>query len=771
MLLVNRMGRKKNGSKYILNFWVTLLKKGLLLFLAALIAIGDGVLATTGFPLEQYRRTRKKIASLRNRRQKIIFVQKRNKRFLKAFSVPKLFPFKSTARLFAPRKQKAKKRKTIPVFLVPFSIKARYFMQGLLVSLVFIFVPLLLFVFVEALPSPNELVLRQIPQTTKIYDRNRTLLYQIYAQQNRTLVPLSDIPKSLVRATIAIEDKDFYSHPGFDLIAIARATVSNLSNEGGLQGGSTITQQLIKSALLNPEKTFLRKIKEVIIAFLAERIYTKDEILEMYFNQIPYGGTAWGVESAAHLYFGKGVKDLDLAQSALLAGLPGAPSLYSPFGEDKQFWKKRQSAVLRKMAEVGYISEREMQEALTEEMILEREQTPLKAPHFVMYVRDLLIKKYGLPLVERGGLSVVTSLDFSLQEKAQKIVDEEVEKNEFLNLSNGAALITNPANGDILAMVGSRNFYDPDGGNVNVTTSLRQPGSSIKIITYAGALSKGYTPATILDDTPIAFRDQWGNNYSPVNYDGQFHGRVPMRLALANSFNIPAVRVLNSIGIPTMMNLARRMGITTWNNPNRYGLSLTLGSAEVRMTDMATVYATLANGGIRVDINPVLKITDYKGSVLEEKEKEEYGQRVLDEGVTFIISDILADNKSRSLEFGANSPLVIPNKRVSVKTGTSDNKRDNWTIGYTKAQLVAVWVGNNDNSPMSQALASGITGAAPIWNKITSLVLANSPSENVVIPVNVVSKRCLGRVEYFIRGTENFVSCAPLAPSPTPAPM
>ena len=295
-------------------------------------------------------------------------------------------------------------------------------MQGLLVSLVFIFVPLLLFVFVEALPSPNELVLRQIPQTTKIYDRNRTLLYQIYAQQNRTLVPLSDIPKSLVRATIAIEDKDFYSHPGFDLIAIARATVSNLSNEGGLQGGSTITQQLIKSALLNPEKTFLRKIKEVIIAFLAERIYTKDEILEMYFNQIPYGGTAWGVESAAHLYFGKGVKDLDLAQSALLAGLPGAPSLYSPFGEDKQFWKKRQSAVLRKMAEVGYISEREMQEALTEEMILEREQTPLKAPHFVMYVRDLLIKKYGLPLVERGGLSVVTSLDFSLQEKAQKIV-------------------------------------------------------------------------------------------------------------------------------------------------------------------------------------------------------------------------------------------------------------------------------------------------------------------------------------------------------------
>ncbi len=644
-------------------------------------------------------------------------------------------------------------------------IKFKYFILGFLICILFVLTPISTYFFLNSLPSPKQLANRQIPQTTKIYDRNGKLLYQIYANENRTLVPISSIPKSLINATIAIEDKDFYTNPGFDIQGITRAAIADLSGKP-IQGGSTITQQLIKSTLLSPERTIERKFKEIVLAFWAEKIYSKDEILEMYFNQVAYGGTAWGVESAAQSYFGKSVKSLTLAQSAFLAGMPQAPSDYSPFGENPSLWKKRQRDVLNKMVSLNFITKREAQEALNELLVFETPQTPIYAPHFVMYVKDLLIKKYGLTMVEKGGLIVTTSLDLKTQDMAQEIVRTEVDANAYLNLTNGAALVTNPKNGDVLAMVGSRDYNDPNGGNVNLTTSLRQPGSSIKLITYAAALSNGFTAATTLEDSPVTYRVAGAPDYSPVNYDGAFHGRVPLRIAFANSFNIPAVKTLAKIGIPTMIATARKMGITTWNDPQNYGLSITLGAAEVKMTDMATAYGTVANQGQRVDVNPILKITNYSGELLYQKESEK--RQVLDSGVAYIISSILSDNSARSWEFGSNSPLNIPRHTVSVKTGTTDNKRDNWTIGYTPSYLVAVWVGNNDNSPMSKDLASGITGAAPIWNKIMTTLLGNVNTLSYKMPDNVVLKKCGTKTEYFIKGTETNIRCSQIA---TPSGM
>lgn len=656
--------------------------------------------------------------------------------------------------------------------------KIKYFSLGLLFSLFFICLPLVAALYIHDLPNPRELTFEQIPQTTKIYDRNGVLLHQIYANQNRTLVPLSDIPKPLQQATIAIEDKDFYTHPGFDAAAIIRAAVSNAQGRN-IQGGSTITQQLIKTALLTSEKTFARKLKEVILAFLAERVYSKDEILGMYFNHVPYGGTAWGVEAASELYFDKEVKDLDLAESAFLAGMPEAPSIYSPYNDTPTLWKNRQKEVLKRMQELGYITQEEMQQALQEELLFTPKKVPLRAPHFVMYVRDELIKKYGIQAVERGGLSVTTSIDLKLQDAIQRIVSEEVANSGNLNFTNGAAIVTNPQNGDVLAMIGSADFDSQNGGNVNLTTSLRQPGSSIKPVTYSVALQKGYTAQTSIDDSPIAFPSISGP-YAPVNYDGKFHGRVPLRLALGNSLNIPAVRVLNSIGVGAFVSQAKNMGIKTWGDPKKYGLSITLGSAEVRMIDMATVYGVFANTGERVDTNPILKVTDYQGQILEEKldsaspdtitGEEIVKRKVLDPGIAFIISDILSDNNARLMEFGPDSPLNIPGKRVSVKTGTSDNKRDNWTIGFIPNRVVVVWVGNNDNSPMSPTLASGITGAAPIWHKIMENLLKTNPDAKISAPANVIQKQCNGRPEYFIKGTETSVYCPANAPLPTPTP-
>ncbi|EKD65449.1 MAG: penicillin-binding protein, 1A family [uncultured bacterium] len=670
--------------------------------------------------------------------------------------------------IFLKKKRKRRRQKVvkpIKIFPLPITYKLKYFTAGLLFSLIFIFIPLLFIIFIDELPNPKTLSVQQAPLTTKIYDRNGVLLYQIYASQNRTLVPLSSIPKQLQNATIAIEDKNFYNNSGFDVSAIARAIIANLSGQP-LQGGSTITQQLIKSTLLSPEVTIRRKIKEIILALWAQRIYTKGQILEMYLNQVPYGGTAWGIDSAANIYFGKNLKDLTLGENAFLAGLPRAPSIYSPYGETPNAWKKRQLEVLRRMEELNYITSQERRTAEKEKLTFQTPTNSIKAPHFVMHVKDLLVKKYGLSLVEKKGLKVTTSLDLSLQNMASEIVKEEVLKNLYLNLTNGAVLVTNPGNGDILAMVGSIDYTDPKFGSFNVTTSARQPGSSIKIVTYSAALASGFTAATTIDDSPITYNIPGSKPYSPVNYDAKFHGILTLRNAFGNSINVPAVKVLAKVGIPNFVDLGKKMGITTWNNPDEYGLSITLGAAEVKMTDLATVYGVFANNGERVDLNPIIKVEDSLGNVLEEK-KDIQRKSVLDPGIAFIISDILSDNPSRAMAFGFNSPLVIPNYTVSVKTGTSDNKRDNWTIGYTKNYLTAVWVGNNDNSPMSPHLASGISGAAPIWNKIMSNLLIDKEDQKPTKPSNVIEKLCLGRIEYFLIGTENSAICISI-PSASP---
>lgn len=659
--------------------------------------------------------------------------------------------------------KKLKKRKSKkPTFF--YSVKL--FFWGVTFSTVFIFAPLIVLMFLSDLPNPSHLSANFIPKTTKIYDRNGILLYEIFANQNRTIVELNQVPAHLKHATIAIEDKDFYTHPGFDLRGIARAAYSNFTSDD-FQGGSTITQQLIKSALLTPEPTITRKVKEVILAFWAERVYSKDKILEMYFNYVPYGGTAWGIQAASDVYFGKNVKDLTLAESAFLAGLPRAPSIYSPYSENKTLWKKRQKEVLHAMVKMKYISPQEEADALKEELVFQGADIPIKAPHFVMYVKKYLIDTYGLSEVERGGLQVHTTLDLKTQEQTQSIVSQEVSDNAHLQISNGAALVLDPRNGDILAMVGSKNYFDNEiDGNVNLTTSLRQPGSTIKIVTYALALSSGYTEGSLLDDTPLTITPAQGPSYTPVNYDGKFHGKVPLRIAFANSFNIPAVRIVQDLGVSSIVDEGKKLGITTWNNPENYGPSITLGGADTTMMDLATVYATIANNGKKVLPNPILEIKDSFGNTIYKKTSE--ASEVLNPGVAFIISDILSDNQARSIEFGTNSPLQIPGKRVSVKTGTTDSKRDNWTIGFTPNLVVATWVGNNDNSPMNQNLASGITGAAPIWNKIMTALLEEKTSTPVIIPDNIIKKQCLGRTMYFLSGTEKNIRCSFPSPSVTP---
>jgi membrane peptidoglycan carboxypeptidase len=542
---------------------------------------------------------------------------------------------------------------------------------------------------------------------------------------------------------------------------------------GKVQGGSTISQQLIKSALLSPEVRITRKIKELFLALWAEQLYTKDQILEMYLNQVPYGGTAWGIESASQTYFDKSVKDLSLAETALLAGLPAAPSEYSPFGSTPQKAFERQKEVLRRMREDRVITKDDETVALSEPLIFASPRIGIRAPHFVMYVKNILEKRYGPRMVERGGLRVITSLDLTTQDKAQSILTEQINSLASLNVGNGAALITNPKTGEILAMIGSKNYFDLEhDGNVNVTTALRQPGSSIKVINYAAALENGFTAASIIEDAPVAYAAPGSPIYSPVNYDGRFHGPTPLRYALGNSYNIPAVKILAKIGVKTMIDTAKRMGITTWNDEGRFGLSLTLGGGEVTMLDMMKVFGTLANGGKHIEPMPILEVTDYTGKILEKNDPSKEIQAIAPQ-TAWIISNILSDNQARIAAFGPTSSLVISGKTVSVKTGTTNDKRDNWTIGYTPSFVTAVWVGNNDNSPMNPLLTSGITGAAPIWHDIMTELLTNKADEIPEKPENILSLPCyFGRNEFFVKGTEPTNGrCIPLpTPSPTPTP-
>ena len=628
------------------------------------------------------------------------------------------------------------------------------------------------FFILKDLPLPTKLTSQNVSKATQIFDRNQELLYSVYTDKNQAFIPLASIPKHVKDATIAIEDKDFYKHGAIDLKAILRSIVSIVfRNE--VQGGSTITQQLVKNSLLTPERTILRKTKEVILSFATEAIYSKEKILEMYLNQVPYGGTAWGIEAASQSYFGKSAKDLNLAEGSLLAGLPSSPTTYSPFGSHPELARKRQKEVLQNMLKQKYINLKSYENAIKQELSFKKVEG-IRAPHFALFVKEYLIKKYGQKVVEQEGLTVITSLDLKLQDFVQNAVASEVAKLKDLNVGNGASIVTIPKTGEILAMVGSKDYFDTKiDGNVNVTLALRQPGSAIKPINYALGLMNGYTAATPFVDKEICFKSIGQKDYCPVNYDGKWHAVVQMRFALGNSINIPAIKMLKLNGVPSMIATASAMGIKTFTNTDDYGLSLTLGGGEVTMLDMAEAYGVFANGGYRINLHPILKVTDRNGKPLEEYNPPSspiFGKKVLPSGVSFIISDILSDNNARLMAFGGNSELKIPDKTVSVKTGTTNDLRDNWTIGYTPSFLVAVWVGNNDNSPMTR-LASGITGAAPIWHDIMSHILKDKPSESLQRPSNVIQKRicatsgllpppdgtpnrCETRFEYFIKGTE-----------------
>lgn len=638
----------------------------------------------------------------------------------------------------------------------------------------FIFISIVLFLWYgRDLPTPGKLVNADLEESTRIYDRKGILLYSVFQNENRTYVKLADIPKQVQQATIAIEDKNFYTNQGFSVTSYFRGLVIDPILRRRVTGGSGITQQLVKNVLLSSERSIPRKIKELILSIQVDRKYTKDQILEMYLNDVPYGGANIGVEAAAESYFGKKVKELNLAESAFLAGLPQSPSIYSPFTGER-YYIERTRQVLSQMESVGYITQKQADAALTEikNKKFSQVETGIKAPHFVMYVKQILAKQFGEALVENGGLQVTTTLDYSIEKEAESIVKTEIEKLKSYDVGNGAAVVMDPKTGEILAMVGSKDYFDTkNDGNFNAALGSRQPGSSLKPIIYATAFEKGYTPATMLMDVKTDFPtgDPTKPIYTPVNYSGKYNGPMQLRFALGNSINVPAVKILAKIGVKDVMENAYKMGIRNWQptaeNMANVGLSLVLGGREITLLDEVSAYSVFANAGIKHDPVAILKVVDSKGNILYENKKRS-GSRVLSENVTFLISHILLDNVARALEFGPNSYLNIPGKTVSAKTGTTDEKRDNWTVGYTPSFVVGVWVGNNDNTPMNQAIASGATGASPIWYKIMNFVLKGKPDEPPVKPNDVIALQvdAVGgglpvdghptRSEYFIKGTE-----------------
>jgi membrane peptidoglycan carboxypeptidase len=614
--------------------------------------------------------------------------------------------------------------------------------------------------FSRDLPNPNQLLERTFELSTRFYDRNDKLLYEVYGDKNRTLVQLGDVNPHVAHATLSVEDSEFYLHKGYSLRGIVRALRNTLFGEG-LQGGSTITQQAIKNTLLTQERTVVRKIKELILSLQLENRYTKDEILQMYLNESPYGGLNYGIYSASKAYFNKDPKDLTLSESAYLAGLTQSPSYYSQFGSNPEAGIERRNYVLYLMKERGwvegdgkrhYLSDEEYEEARNEVLNFDTAKIPLEAPHFTYYVKQYLVELLGQEAVEMGGLKVKTTLDLDTQNLAQTIIQEEIDDASNLNIHNGSMVVIDPKDGGILAMVGSKGYNlesYPDGcvsgttgeGSclfdpyVNVAIAKRQPGSAIKPITYATMLSQGYTAAYPLLDVPTKFEGSAPDKpYRPVNYDGTYRGIMPLRKSLGNSINVTAVKALKIVGIDNMIEQAERMGISTFTDRERYGLSLTLGGGETKLLELTGAFSVFAAKGIYREPNPILEVTDQKGRVVYRPSLAE--RRALSEEVAFLISDILSDDGARSDAFGAGSLLNVPGRQVAVKTGTTNDKRDNYAIGFTPSVVAGVWVGNSNNTPMGY-VASGISGATPIWRRFMMEYLEGEEDEKFEAPSTV----------------------------------
>ena len=583
------------------------------------------------------------------------------------------------------------------------------------------------------LPIPSEESMAAMPESTKIYDRNGEFLYEVHGEVKRRFVPLSEIPIYLQEATIAIEDKNFYKHYCFDPIAILRAAYINYRNGEISQGASTITQQLARTLFLNNEQDYLRKINELILAIEIEKRFSKDEILEMYLNNIPYGSVAYGVSAASEIYLNKPVNKVNFIEAAHIAALPKAPSNYSPFGSGRFALEQRAKQVLLAMKDANIITEAEYNYAIEEnapEFV--DSPTPIKAPHFVFYVLDELNKEYGENRVKNGGLDIITTLDLNMQEKAEEIVSEWGNINEEKWGAKNASLVAiDPSTGEILAMVGSRDYFEPDFGAFNVAISPRQPGSSFKPYVYATAISQGLSPDDYVVDSRTNFAEyNYGVEYIPRNYDGKFRGLISIRKALAGSLNVPAVKIIVKAGIDKTIDMAESLGISTLGDRNRFGPSLALGGGEVKLLEHTSAFGVFANGGEKAPLSSILRVENGLEKPIYER------NLVDDERTAYLMNDMLSDASAREYIFGRNSKLEIPGHRVAAKTGTTQDFHDAWTVGYTPSIAVGVWSGNNDNTEMKEG-ANGYVVATPIWREFMTYALSKVAKKDFVVPSNL----------------------------------
>lgn len=610
--------------------------------------------------------------------------------------------------------------------------------------------------YLKQLPNPNNWQERKVVQSTKIYDRTgQNLLYEIHGEEKRTVIHFDQIPNSVKYATIVAEDTEFYQHKGINWKGILRSVINDLRSQRLAEGGSTITQQLIKNVYLGPQKTFSRKLKEVILAIGLERRYSKDEILNFYLNQIPYGSNAYGIEAAAETYFNKHAKDLTFAEAAYLAALPKAPSYYSPYGTHPEELKNRANYILDKLFEYHYITQEDLKKSKNETVNIISARDNIIAPHFVMYVRDYINSTYGEDQVENGGLKVTTTLDLNLQKLSEKIIENGVKQNRELYRAYNASMVSiDPRTGQILTMVGSADYFSnplPNGctpgkncyfePNVNISLRNRQPGSSFKPFVYATAFKIGYTPDTVLFDVSTEFNPSCNpvthvssdnsDCYSPRNYDGLFRGPVTLRSSLAQSLNVPSVKLLYLAGVNNSIDTAENMGISTLKDRSRYGLSLVLGGAEVQLLDMVSAFGTFSQDGALHPKTAVLKVENSRGDVLEEY--KDNSKNVLDPQVARLVTSILSDNNARSPIFGSHSPLVISGKDVAAKTGTTQDNRDAWTIGYSPNLVAGIWAGNDDNTSMTEK-GAGLLAAGPMWHDFMVEALKNFPDEKFKEP-------------------------------------
>jgi len=616
-----------------------------------------------------------------------------------------------------------------------------------LLAIFFIFCGLIaLWISTFQMPDLQSFETRKVAQSTKIYDRTgKILLYDVHENTKRTVVPFENISKDIKNATVAIEDAEFYQHGGIKISSFIRAVFANIFSGSFSQGGSTITQQVVKNSLLTTEKKISRKLKEWFLSIQLEKVMTKEQILSIYLNGNPYGGTIYGVEEASETFFGKKASEVTLAEAAYIAAIPKAPTYYSPYGQNKTELDKRQKLVLSKMLENKFITQEEYNNASKEVVIfLPQEHYGIKAPHFVEFIKQYLVDKYGETAVQEQGFKVITTINYDLQTKAEEIAKRKaLENKEQFDAENVAIVVIDPKTGQILAMVGSRNYFDKEiDGNFNVALAHRQPGSTFKPFVYATAFEKGYTPDTVVFDLPTEFQTTCTPEgkpidptavissstacYMPENYDGQYLGPVSLRDALAQSRNIPAIKVLYLAGIKDSIKTAKSMGIKSLSDdPNQYGLTLVLGGGEVSLLDMTSAYGVFANDGIRNPYTGILSVEDLQGNVIETYKQNP--QTVLDPKIAETISDVLSDNVAKIPAYGLNSPLFFPGKQVADKTGTTNDYKDAWSIGYTPEVVVGAWVGNNNNKPMEKKVAGMIV--APLWHEVMNAALASTTGE------------------------------------------